>query len=49
MAQAIQYLTFGVDKERFALPVEQVQEILDLPMRPIMSSGSWTCAGWECC
>ena len=30
MAQAIQYLTFGVDKERFALPVEQVQEILDL-------------------
>ena len=29
MAQAIQYLTFGVD-ERFAVPVEQVQEILDL-------------------
>jgi len=33
MAQAIQYLTFGVDNERFAVPVEQVQEILDL--RPI--------------
>jgi purine-binding chemotaxis protein CheW len=30
MAQAIQYLTFGVDNERFAMPVEQVQEILDL-------------------
>jgi purine-binding chemotaxis protein CheW len=30
MAQAVQYLTFGVDKERFALAVEQVQEILDL-------------------
>ena len=30
MAQAIQYLTFGVDNERFAVPVEQVQEILDL-------------------
>ena len=30
MAQAIQYLTFGVDQERFALAVEQVQEILDL-------------------
>jgi len=33
MAQAIQYLTFGVDEERFALPIEQVREILDL--RPI--------------
>jgi purine-binding chemotaxis protein CheW len=30
MAQATQYLTFGVDQERFALPVERVQEILDL-------------------
>ena len=30
MAQAIQYLTFGVDNERFALLVELVQEILDL-------------------
>ena len=33
MAQVIQYLTFGVDNESFAVPVEQVQEILDL--RPI--------------
>lgn len=30
MAQASQYLTLGVDRERFALPVEKVQEILDL-------------------
>ncbi len=30
MAQATQYLTFGVDRERFALSVEKVQEILDL-------------------
>ena len=33
MTRAIQYLTFGVDNERFAVPVEQVEEILDL--RPI--------------
>jgi len=30
MSQFTQYLTFGIDRERFALPVEQVQEILDL-------------------
>jgi purine-binding chemotaxis protein CheW len=30
MAQTTQYLTFGIDQERFALPVEKVQEILDL-------------------
>jgi purine-binding chemotaxis protein CheW len=30
MAQTIQYLTFGVDQEHFALAVDQVQEILDL-------------------
>jgi purine-binding chemotaxis protein CheW len=33
MAQASQYLTFGIEQERFALPVERVQEVLD--MRPI--------------
>ena len=30
MTQTTQYLTFGIDQERFALPVEKVQEILDL-------------------
>jgi len=30
MAQTTQYLTFGVDRERFALAVDRVQEILDL-------------------
>lgn len=30
MTQTIQYLTFGVDREHFALAVEKVQEILDL-------------------
>ncbi len=30
MAQATQYLTFGIDRERFAIAVERVQEILDL-------------------
>src|SRR5262245_53387109 len=30
MAQATQYLTFGIDRERFAICVEKVQEILDL-------------------
>jgi purine-binding chemotaxis protein CheW len=33
MAQTSQYLTFGIDRECFALPVERVQEVLD--MRPI--------------
>ncbi len=33
MAETSQYLTFGVDRERFALPIEHVREILD--MRPI--------------
>jgi purine-binding chemotaxis protein CheW len=33
MAETRLYLTFGIDRERFALPVERVQEILD--MRPI--------------
>jgi purine-binding chemotaxis protein CheW len=30
MAQTTQYLTFGIDQERFALTVGKVQEILDL-------------------
>jgi len=30
MSEFTQYLTFGIDRERFALPVERVQEILDL-------------------
>lgn len=30
MAQASQYLTFGIEQERFALPVERVQEVLDM-------------------
>jgi purine-binding chemotaxis protein CheW len=30
MAQTTQYLTFGIDQERFAISVEKVQEILDL-------------------
>ena len=33
MVETRQYLTFGIDQERFALPVERVQEVLD--MRPI--------------
>ena len=33
MAQTSQYLTFGIDRECFALPVERVREVLD--MRPI--------------
>jgi purine-binding chemotaxis protein CheW len=33
MVENRQYLTFGIDQERFALPVERVQEVLD--MRPI--------------
>ena len=33
MAANKQYLTFGIDGEHFALPIEQVREILD--MRPI--------------
>ncbi len=33
MAETSQYLTFGVDRERFGLPIEHVREILD--MRPI--------------
>jgi purine-binding chemotaxis protein CheW len=33
MAETSQYLTFGVDREYFALPIERVREILD--MRPI--------------
>ena len=32
MAETRQYLTFGIDRERFALPIERVREILD--MRP---------------
>ena len=30
MTQATQYLTFGIDQERFAISVDKVQEILDL-------------------
>jgi purine-binding chemotaxis protein CheW len=30
MTQLSQYLTFGIDREQFALAVEKVQEILDL-------------------
>jgi purine-binding chemotaxis protein CheW len=30
MAQTTQYLTFGIDQERFALSVDKVQEILDV-------------------
>lgn len=30
MTQMSQYLTFGIDREQFALAVEKVQEILDL-------------------
>jgi purine-binding chemotaxis protein CheW len=30
MAHVTQYLTFGIDRERFALSVDKVQEILDL-------------------
>ena len=33
MANLRQYLTFGIEREQFALPIEQVREILD--MRPI--------------
>ena len=33
MAEIRQYLTFGIDRERFALPIERVREVLDL--RPI--------------
>ncbi len=33
MAETRQYLTFGVDRECFGLPIEHVREILD--MRPI--------------
>ncbi len=33
MAQTTQYLTFGIERECFALPIEKVREILD--MRPI--------------
>lgn len=33
MAEARQYLTFGVDRECFAFPIERVREILD--MRPV--------------
>ena len=33
MVATRQYLTFGIDRERFALPIERVQEVLD--MRPI--------------
>ena len=33
MVQTSQYLTFGIDRECFALPVERVREVLD--MRPI--------------
>jgi purine-binding chemotaxis protein CheW len=33
MAETRQYLTFGVDREHFALPIERAREILD--MRPI--------------
>ena len=33
MAAHKQYLTFGIEREHFALPIEQVREILD--MRPI--------------
>ena len=33
MTETRQYLTFGIDRERFALPVERVREVLDL--RPI--------------
>ena len=29
MAHTTQYVTFGIDQERFALSVEQVQEVLD--------------------
>jgi purine-binding chemotaxis protein CheW len=30
MAQTDQYLTFGIERERFALPIERVREVLDL-------------------
>ncbi len=30
MTQASQYLTFGIEQERFALPVERVLEVLDM-------------------
>jgi purine-binding chemotaxis protein CheW len=30
MSETTQYITFGIDKERFALSVEKVREILDL-------------------
>jgi chemotaxis signal transduction protein len=30
MAEAMQYINFGIDKERFALSVEKVREIIDL-------------------
>jgi len=33
MTEIRQYLTFGIDRERFALPIERVREVLD--MRPI--------------
>jgi purine-binding chemotaxis protein CheW len=33
MSQTSQYLTFGIDNECFALPVERVREVLDV--RPI--------------
>lgn len=33
MAENRQYLTFGIDQERFGLPIERVREVLD--MRPI--------------
>ena len=33
MADIRQYLTFGIDRERFALPIERVREVIDL--RPV--------------
>lgn len=33
MTEIRQYLTFGIDRERFALPIERVREVLDL--RPV--------------
>ena len=32
MAETHQYLTFGIGREHFALPVEKVREILDVSM-----------------